>query len=48
MFIDVETNVGRDKINAGIPVEAVSIGIASLDQKGKTKVEYYEEFRPYR
>lgn len=32
-FIDVETNIGRKAINADHDAEAVSIGIASLDDK---------------
>ena len=47
-FIDVETNIGRDKINDGIPAEAVSIGIARLDEDDKDEQVYYKEFKPRR
>ena len=45
-FVDVETNIGRQNINAGYPAEAVSIGIAKIDDLDKEEVVYYKEFRP--
>ena len=45
-FVDVETNIGRQNINAGYPAEAVSIGIAKINDLDKEEGVYYKEFRP--
>ena len=46
-YIDVETNIGVTKINAGGKPEAVSIGIARVIGDQPAELVYYKEFRPW-
>ena len=45
-FIDVETNISAKRIDNDEDGEAVSIGIARLDEHGHVEKVYYKEFKP--
>ena len=45
-FIDVETNISAKRIDNDEDGEAVSIGIARLNEHGQVEKVYYKEFKP--
>ena len=46
-YLDVETNMGVTRINAGGKPEAVSIGIAQVIGDQPVELVYYKEFKPW-